>query len=38
MADFAARFLEDAGLDWAADLLANFPNLDASPPEEGVLS
>ncbi|MCZ4343769.1 conjugal transfer protein TrbE [Sphingomonadaceae bacterium G21617-S1] len=24
-ADFAARFLVDAGLDWAADLLANFP-------------
>nr|WP_257539158.1 hypothetical protein [Sphingobium sp. CFD-1] len=24
-ADFAARFLDNAGLDWAADLLANFP-------------
>ena len=25
--NFAARFLEDAGLDWAAALLANFPTL-----------
>jgi type IV secretion system protein VirB4 len=30
-ADFAARFLADAGLDWAAALLADFPN----PAEEG---
>ena len=27
--DFAARFLGDAGLDWAADLLADFPNPQA---------
>jgi len=25
LSDFAARFLGDAGLDWAADLLADFP-------------
>lgn len=25
--NFAARFLEQAGLDWAADLLADFPNF-----------
>ncbi|MEA3016896.1 MAG: type secretion system protein TrbE, partial [Sphingomonadales bacterium] len=31
-ADFAARFLEGAGLDWAAALLADFP---ASQPPEG---
>ena len=24
-ADFAARFLTDAGLEWAADLLPDFP-------------
>lgn len=30
--DFAARFLGDAGLDWAAGLLADFP---ASQPPEG---
>lgn len=30
--DFAARFLEDAGLAWAADLLADFP---ASTPSQG---
>jgi type IV secretion system protein VirB4 len=32
-ADFAARFLKTAGLDWAADLLAAFPT--AQPPEGG---
>ena len=32
-ADFAARFLSDAGLDWAAGLLADFPNSPA--PQEG---
>jgi type IV secretion system protein VirB4 len=32
-ADFAARFLSDAGLDWAAGLLASFPNPQA--PQEG---
>ncbi|MBO9669542.1 MAG: conjugal transfer protein TrbE [Sphingobium sp.] len=31
--DFAARFLADAGLDWAADLLADFPAPQA--PQEG---
>jgi type IV secretion system protein VirB4 len=31
--DFAARFLSDAGLDWAAGLLADFPNSPA--PQEG---
>lgn len=31
-ADFAARFLVDAGLDWAADLLPDFP----APPSTGV--
>jgi type IV secretion system protein TrbE len=31
--DFAARFLADAGLDWAADLLADFPVPQA--PQEG---
>jgi type IV secretion/conjugal transfer VirB4 family ATPase len=31
--DFAARFLSDAGLDWAAALLADFPNSPA--PQEG---
>jgi type IV secretion system protein TrbE len=31
--DFAARFLSDAGLDWAAGLLATFPNPEA--PQEG---
>lgn len=31
--DFAARFLSDAGLDWAAGLLADFP--DPQAPEEG---
>ncbi|MEO7169864.1 MAG: conjugal transfer protein TrbE, partial [Sphingomonas sp.] len=30
-ADFAARFLVDAGLDWAADLLPDFP----APPSTG---
>jgi type IV secretion/conjugal transfer VirB4 family ATPase len=30
---FASHFLRDAGLDWAADLLADFPNPDA----QGVL-
>jgi type IV secretory pathway VirB4 component len=37
-ADFAARFLADAGLDWAAALLADFAPPEASPPEEGVMS
>ena len=32
-ADFAARFLSDVGLDWAAGLLADFPNPQA--PSEG---
>jgi len=27
LADFAARFLESAGLDWAASLLATFPSF-----------
>jgi type IV secretion system protein VirB4 len=27
-ADFAARFLRDAGLDWAADLIPDFPTLE----------
>ncbi|RHW16865.1 conjugal transfer protein TrbE [Sphingomonas gilva] len=31
--DFARRFLSDAGLDWAAGLLADFPNSPA--PQEG---
>jgi len=31
--DFASRFLSDAGLDWAAGLLADFP--DSSAPQEG---
>ncbi|WP_326523209.1 conjugal transfer protein TrbE [Sphingomonas sp.] len=31
--DFAARFLSDAGLDWAAALLADFPEFQA--PQEG---
>jgi type IV secretion/conjugal transfer VirB4 family ATPase len=31
--DFAARFLADTGLDWAAGLLTNFPNSPA--PQEG---
>ncbi len=31
--DFAARFLSDAGLDWAAGLLADFP--DPQTPNEG---
>lgn len=31
-ADFAARFLESAGLEWAADILADFPN---SPTSKG---
>ena len=31
--EFAARFLIDAGLDWAAGLLADFPNPQA--PQEG---
>ena len=30
--DFAAHFLGEAGLDWAADLLAQFPH----PPSKGV--
>ena len=30
---FAAHFLRDAGLDWAADLLADFPQ--PLPPQEG---
>ena len=29
--DFAARFLESAGLDWAAPLLAGFPQTPSSP-------
>ncbi|MBO9712457.1 conjugal transfer protein TrbE [Sphingomonas sp.] len=29
--DFAARFLESAGLDWAAPLLAGFPQTPLSP-------
>ncbi|MCW3835056.1 hypothetical protein ACFQ1E_01640 [Sphingomonas canadensis] len=29
--DFAARFLESAGLDWAAPLLAGFPQPPSSP-------
>jgi type IV secretion system protein TrbE len=32
-ADFAARFLVDRGLDWAAELLATFPE----PQEQGVM-
>jgi len=32
-ADFAARFLADRGLDWAAELLATFPD----PQEKGVM-
>lgn len=32
-ADFAARFLVDCGLDWAAELLATFPD----PQEQGVM-
>ena len=31
-AEFAARFLADAGLDWAAALLADFPSF--QPPTE----
>ena len=37
-ADFAAHFLRGAGLDWAADLLSDFPGSpapDLLPPEEG---
>ena len=34
--DFAARFLELRGLEWAADLIARFPA--STPPEEGVTS
>ncbi|WP_414903352.1 conjugal transfer protein TrbE [Sphingomonas flavalba] len=33
--DFAARFLTDAGLDWAAALLADFPN--SQGPQEGEM-
>lgn len=39
-AEFAARFLRDAGLDWAADLLAGFPESgtsDPSSPQKGEL-
>ena len=37
-ADFAAHFLRDVGLDWAADLLAGFPGTgpsDQPNPQEG---
>ena len=32
--EFAERFLRDAGLDWAADLLARFPAPQPQPPKE----
>jgi type IV secretion system protein VirB4 len=32
---FAEAFLRDAGLDWAADLAADFPASDIHPPHEG---
>lgn len=40
-ADFAGHFLRGAGLDWAAELLADFPGSptpDLLPPKEGDLS